>query len=100
MLKIHPIQKLPVPAATLQDLKSDFERIINSPRRLAAISCLRELIDVLWKRSEIGRHNIEGRFLDEFARFSEQERNTIRDYVISLDVTRNEDFGKNQYGMV
>lgn len=85
MLQPHPIHSIQISQENLYNLKYDFRSVINSVRRLALIESITDLIDILWKRDEIGTHNIESLFLDSFCIFNDNEKHIIRDYVSQFD---------------
>lgn len=81
----HPIHAIRISSESFDNLKDDFDEAINSKRRLKRTQTVADLIDVLWKRDEIGCHNIEALFQRSFRIFSEDERAIIRNYVAQFD---------------
>lgn len=81
MTRSNLIQTICVSSEDFNSLKCDFRVAINSQRRLERIESISDLIDVLWKRDEIGSHNIEALFCNSFSIFSDDEKAIIRNYI-------------------
>lgn len=81
----HPICNIQLLNNNLNNLKCDLASKINSIRIFERIESIRDLVDILWKRDEIKKQNIDEWFADSFCVFNRNEREIIKDYVSELD---------------